>query len=230
MPYVLRKSIWLIVISSCLSLPLANPCAIAQDDSSSGNLKFDYAFVVLPKAKESPRLVAVENRHPLNTGDKLKFYLEALSEAYFYFFHLDPGGVLFQIFPQNHQTARMAPGQKAAIPEGDQWFELDSITGIEKFFLIGSQERQNRLERLYEDYLKAGENESKKHLIKLIMDEIKKIRRESLSKNAERPVRIGGNFRDPGQKGSEPNLDIVDLASNVITDGTYSRSFTIDHR
>ena len=230
MPSALRKSIWLVIISSWLILPVTIPCAAAQDDASSGNLKFNYAFVALPNTTESPRLVAIQNKHQLNSGDKLKIYLEALSEAYFYFFHLGPAGVLSQIFPENHQSARMIPDQKAVIPERDQWFELDSITGIEKFFLIASHERQNRLERLYEDYLKADENEPKKRLKKLIMDEIRKIRRENLSKNAERPVRIGGNFRDPGQRDSDATLDIVDLASNVTTNGTYSRSFTIDHR
>jgi hypothetical protein len=230
MPCALKKSIWLMVISIGLGLPLVIQSAIAQDGSSSGDLKFNYAFAALPATGESPRLVSIESTHQLNSGDRLKLYLEALSEAYFYLFHLDPGGVLSRLYPHNRQTARLALHQKVVIPEGNQWLELDANTGMEKFYLIASPERQDRLERLYEEYLSADAGSIKQQSAKKIIDEIHRIRRENLSKSAERPVRIGGNFRGPKQNHPQAFLDIAELAATVTTNGTYSRSFTIDHR
>jgi hypothetical protein len=204
--------------------------AVAQDGASSGQLKFNYAFAALPETGESPRLVSIESNHQLNSGDRLKLYLEALSEAYFYLFHLDPGGVLSRLFPHNHQTARLARHQKVIIPEGNQWLELDANTGMEKFYLIASPERQGRLESLFDDYLSAEAGNTRQQSAKQVIDEIHRIRRNSLSKSAERPVRIGGNFRGPQQNHPEAFLDITELAATVTTNGTYSRSFTIDHR
>jgi hypothetical protein len=218
------------VISVGISLPLVIQSAIAQDGASSGPLKFNYAFAALLETGESPRLVSIESTHQLNSGDRLKLYLEALSEAYFYLFHLDPGGVLSRLFPQNRQTARLALDQKVIIPEGNQWFELDANTGMEKFYLIASPERQDRLESLFDDYLSAEAGNTKQQSAKQVIDEIHRIRRQSLSKSAERPVRIGGNFRGPQQHHPDAFLDIADLAATVTKNGTYSRSFTIDHR
>ena len=230
MPSASIKSHWLIVFSIFLAFFIFLPYSLAQDASFSGSLQFNYAFVALPDTLENPHLVAVESKHLLNSGDKLKFYLEALSEAYFYLFHLGPGGVLSQIFPDGNQTARVTINQKVIVPKGNQWLELDSQTGMEKFYFIASHTQQGRLEKLYNEYIAAENQPSKQRAIKKIIDEINDIRRANLSKNAERPVRIGGNFRGPGQDNTGATRDISDLASSVTTDGTYSRSFTIDHR
>lgn len=230
MPCDLRKRLWLMVVSTLVALSLSIPGASAQNASSPDNLQFNYAFVALQNNKENPQLIAVESKHLLNSGDKLKFYIEALSEAYFYLFHLGPGGVLSLIFPGDHQTARVTPDQKVIIPGGNKWLELDSSTGMENFYLIASHLQQDRLETLYQEYLTVEAGASKERSTKKIIAEINKIRQKSLSKNAERPVRIGGNFRSPETNDSDLVLDIADLASKVTTNNTYSRSFTIDHR
>lgn len=230
MPCAVKKCLWLMVISTWLSLPAVIQSAIAQDGPPSGHLKFNFAFAALSGSGESPRLVSVESAHRLNSGDRLKLYLEALSEAYFYLFHVDPGGFLSRLFPYNHQSAILTLDQKVIIPGGNQWLELDENTGMEIFYLIASPDRQDRLETLYEAYLSAEAGTTKQQSAKKVIDEIRRIRRENLSKSAERPVRIGGNFRGP-----KPDLpgtlpDLADLAATVTTNGTYSRSFTIDHR
>jgi hypothetical protein len=230
MPSTLKKSLWLMFVSLLFAFPAVIPFSSAQSESSPGNLQFNYAFVALPDTNDSSQLITVESKFLLKSGDKLKFYLEALSDAYFYLFHLGPGGELSQIFPDGGQTARMTPDQRIMVPGGNQWLELDSQTGMEKFYLIASLIRQDRLENLYRDYLTTEGEASKQRSVKDIIDEINSIRRKNLSKNAERPVRIGGNFRGPKQDDPDTVLDISDLASNVSTNGTYSRSFTIDHR
>ena len=230
MPSTLKQSLWLMFVSLLLTFPAVITCSLAQSESYSGNLQFNYAFVALPDTNDNSQLVAVESKLLLKSGDKLKFYLEALSEAYFYLFHIGPGGELSQIFPDGSQTARMTLDQKVMVPGENQWLELDSQTGMEKFYLIASHIRQDRLEGLYKDYLTTEDEAAKQRSLKNIIDEINIIRRRNLSKNAERPVRIGGNFRGPKQNDSDAAFDITDLASNVSTNGTYSRSFTIDHR
>jgi hypothetical protein len=215
----------IIVFTSLITKNYAN----AQSESSSGNLQFNYAFVALKNKGESPQLVAVESNHILKSGDKLKFYIEALSESYFYLFHIGPSGVLTKIFPENHQTAKLPINQKVVVPTGNNWLELDSETGAEKFYLIASRIRQKRLEKLYQNYMTLKNNESANISIKAILDEINRIRHNNLSADAERPVRIGGSFRGPGSSSSDPVLDISDLAYKVSTNDTYCRFFTIDH-
>jgi hypothetical protein len=213
------------VFTSLITQNYAN----AQTESLSGNLQFNYAFVALKNSGESPQLVAVESNHILKSGDKLKFYLEALSESYFYLFHIGPSGVLTKIFPENHQTAKLPIKQKVVIPTGNKWLELDSHSGLEKFYLVASRIRQKRLEKLYQNYMTLKDGESANISIKTILDEINSIRRNNLSTDAERPVRIGGSFRSPGSSSSDPVLDISDLAYKVSTNDAYCRFFTIDH-
>ena len=222
----------LFLLSSLFIISTLVPGAQAQDVSSAGNLQFNYAFVALTNSGDSPQFAAVESNHTLRSGDKLKFYLEALSETYLYLFHLGPGGVLSRLFPESEKTAKIPLDQKVIIPGGNKWLELDTRTGKEKFYLIVSQIRQNRLESLYQNHLTLGlgDNNSINHSLNKILDEINKIRQENLSKSAERPVRIGGTFRGPASDESESSLDIINLASNVVTKGAYSRFFSIDHQ
>jgi hypothetical protein len=203
--------------------------AIAQSEYPSGNLQFNYAFVALKNSGESPQLVSVKSNHILKSGDKLKFYLEALSESYFYLFHIGPSGVLTKIFPESHQSAKLAINRKVVIPTGNKWLELDSQTGLEKFYLIASRTPLGRLENLYQNYITLKNSESANISIKAILDEINNIRRNNLSTDAERPVRIGGSFRGPESSPSDPVLDISDLANKVSTNDAYCRFFTIDH-
>jgi hypothetical protein len=52
-----------------------------------------------------------------------------------------------------------------------------------------------------------------------------------LTAAAERPVRLGGNFRGTEQETSHLNrYDITRLAVEIEADEFYSRTFSIDHR
>ena len=230
MQTILAVSIRLFVLSIFFTLLVAAAGARAQETSSEDNLEFNYAFAALTNSGGGPQLIAVESDQTLKSGDKLKFYLEALSETYFYLFHLGPGGVLTQIFPGSQQSARLPPDRKVIIPNGNKWLELDYQTGMEKFYLIASHTRQDRLENLYQHHMTLEETDSIQRSTKEILEEMNKIRQKNLSKNAERPVRIGGSFRGPGSNPAEPDPDITNLASRVATTGAYGRFFTIDHQ
>lgn len=231
MPFALKKILRLIVISILLALPIAIPWSEAQNETSSGSLQFNYAFVALTNAGDRPQLVPVGSSHLMRSGDRLKLYIEALSECYFYLFHIGPGGILQRIFPLSPQKARLPIEREISIPEGDKWLELDSETGMEKFYLIASEIRQEHLENLFQQYLSLKDNSAAAQTARnRIIEEITIIRRKNLSTNAERPVRIGGSFRGPASITSTPGLNINQLASKVDTNGTYSRFFTIDHQ
>ncbi|MGD1987142.1 MAG: DUF4384 domain-containing protein [Desulfobacterales bacterium] len=225
----LTISIRLLTIIMVFNSLIATNYAHAQSKSLSGNLQFNYAFVALKNNGDSPQLVSVKSNHILKSGDKLKFYLEALSESYFYLFHIGPSGVLTKIFPESHQNPKLPINRKVVIPTGNRWLELDSQTGEEKFYLIASRIRQERLENLYQHYMTLKKSESAHVSIKAILDEINNIRRNNLSTSAERPVRIGGSFRGPGSKPSDPGIDFSDLAYKVSRKTAYCRVFTIDH-
>jgi hypothetical protein len=222
---IVRVSILFLLFA--LSVATINPEARA--DSSSNNLKFSYAFVASTKSGKNVQFVAVESKHTLKSGDFLKFYMESLSDLYFYLFHLSPNGALTQIFPESNQTAKIPTNRKVNIPAGKNWIELDSNTGIEKFFLIASKIRQDRLEKLYKHYL-TSEKDSTPRSEEKILDEINHIRQRNLSTIAERPIRIGGSFRDPESNISQSDLDASNLGFEVDTNDIYSRIFSIDHQ
>ena len=83
----------LLAITMAFTSLIGKNYANAQSELQSGNLQFNYAFVVLKDSGESQQLVSAGNNHILKTGDKLKFYIEALIESYFYLFHMSPSGV-----------------------------------------------------------------------------------------------------------------------------------------
>jgi len=53
---------------------------------------------------------------------------------------------------------------------------------------------------------------------------ITQVRRENLGRQAERPIRIAGKLRSNSPSGSFIPLEIVDLAAEITTTGTYVKS------
>ena len=87
-------------------------------------------------------------KRPCASGDRLKLFFEPKSDQYFYLLHISSQGDLTPLFPVAAQPARVAARTQVFLPEGNQWFELDAHPGQEKFFLIATAERLDRLEEL----------------------------------------------------------------------------------
>ena len=168
----------------------------------------------------------------LDFQQRLKLFVEPKAELYFYLVHLSSQGDLTPLFPVGSKPARIAPGSQVFLPEGSQWFELDAHPGSEKFFMLVSAERLERLEELCSRHLTLKDKSEVQSSADAIQNEIKHLRQQykPLSAPAEKPVRIGGSVRGQTPSGAPVVPDVTPLAAEVTAAGFYSRIFSIDHR
>jgi hypothetical protein len=208
-------------------------CLHAQG-SSSGQKALNFLFAVGAQvAKQGDaKPVPVETHTVLNSGDRIKFFLEPKSDAFFYLFHLGPNSDLELLYPADLKKSQAQPGQPLYVPDGPMWFELDAARGTEKFFFLASNSRLGQLENLYARHTTLKEPADIQSSTQAILDELANLnkQRRSLAAPAEKPVRIAGKFRAPSTTGSAALPDITPFAKEITAQGFYSKTFTIDHR
>jgi hypothetical protein len=206
--------------------------AHAQGRPGKSDLNFLYAFGARTGAQPGGRIIPLQNETTLQSGDRLKLFVEPKTGLFFYLVHLSSQGDLTPLFPVDSKPARMAPGTQVFIPEGSQWFELDAHPGLEKFFMLVSAERLERLEELCGRHLALKDKSEAQASADAIQNEIKRLQQQhqQLSAPAEKPVRIGGNVRGPLPPEGQEVPDVTPLAAEVTASGFYSRTFSIDHR
>jgi hypothetical protein len=207
--------------------------AYAQSPRGAGDLQFLFAFGALTGPAGKQKAVPVQNDMILRSGEQLKLFIEPKNEIYVYFFHLSSEGDLTFLYPGEGQSARIKPGLQVFIPDGPRWFQLDTLTGQEKFYLIASAQQLDRLENLSARHIQLKDKPELQASADSILNEIKQLRlkHKNLSTPAEKPVRIGGSLRSPQPKDSPVFPDITPLAAEITAPGGfYDRIFTIDHR
>lgn len=204
----------------------------AQSGPSKTEISFLISFGAQIDAKGGGKVVPVQTESVLHTGDRLKLFLEPRSHLHLYLLHVGSKGELTPLHPVPPQPARIDPGAQKFIPEGTQWFELDSQAGQEKFHLIASAEKLDRLEELCTRHVALTEAAAVKSSSESILNEIKQLRQQhqQLTAPAEKPVRIGGSVRGEKPRAASVIPDITHLATEVTAVGFFSRTFTIDHR
>jgi hypothetical protein len=209
------------------------PCLRAQG-SPSGPNALNFLFAVGAQLAKQPDAtpVAVETHSALNSGDRIKFFLEPKSDAYFYLFHLGPHGDLSLLFPPDLKKHQALLGQPLYVPEGSLWFELDATSGTEKLFFLASKSQLGELENLCAHHTTLKGRADIQSSTQAILDEISRLNKQhrSLAAPAEKPVRIAGKFRAPSKADSAAFPDITPFAKEIVAQGFYSKTFTIDHR
>jgi hypothetical protein len=200
--------------------------------SGPAALHFLFAVGAQLAAPGSPKPVPVETQTVLNSGDRIKFFLEPKVDAYFYLFHLGPQGHLSLLFPPDLKKTQAASGQPFYVPEGPLWYELDATSGMEKFFLLASKSRLSQIESLYARHVTLTDREDIQSSTQAILDEVGRLtqQRKSLAAPAEKPIRIAGKQRGPQAPDSVALPDITPFAKEILAQGFYSKTFTIDHR
>jgi len=211
---------------------MASAVASAQTPSGKSDMGFLYAFGAYVGPQGKGKVISVENETSLRAGDRLKLFFEPKSDQYFYLLHMSSQGGLTPLFPAAAQPAKVVRGTKVFIPTDNNWFELDAHPGQEKFFLIATAERLDRLEELCHRHTALKDKADVQTSTDEILDEIKRLRQKNkqLSSPAEKPVRIGGSLRGQQPSSSTAVPDITSLAAEVTAPGFYSRTFTIDHK
>ncbi len=204
----------------------------AQPQPQQTPMQFLFAFGAQEVSQGKSQPTDVKSEMALNSGDRLKVFIEPKSDAYAYFLNLGSQGDLALLFPPSGGSAKISPGDQIYIPEGLTWFELDPHPGQEKFYLLVSAHPLERLEELLARHRAVKEKAGMQSSIESILSEIKELRQKNknLSVPAEKPVRIGGSVRGQPPKAGPVVPDITPLAVEITAPGFYSRTFTIDHR
>ena len=204
--------------------------ADAPDES---HLTFQWAFGAIKNTGAGPQFDVITRDTVLRSGDQIKFFLKVEENCFVYLIYQSSQGELSVLFP--YRFRRMADNYKISghfyIPKDDQWFELDQVTGTEKFFLLASTGRLNDLEALVNTY--EGADTSKKNgLGGQILSEIRKLRKRHLKfkSYAEKPITIIGNMRGSEKTKAVGLNDLADYAVEISATNFFSRTFTIDHQ
>jgi hypothetical protein len=224
-----QRCAWLFIFICTVAATAAH----AQSPSQPGDMQFLFAFGAVTGPEGKQKVIAVQNETILRSGDRMKLFIEPKSALHLYLLHLSAEGEIVFLYPGEGQSASLPPGVALHIPDVSRWFQLDTHTGQEKFFLLVSAQPLHRLEKLYSEHVALKEKTALQSSTDSILNEIKQLRlkHRDLSAPAEKPVRIGGSLR--GQKPQDASIfpDVTSLASEISAPGGfYGRTFTIDHR
>ena len=204
----------------------------ANSQTQVAGVHFKWSLAALANPETDRQLISIDRFAELRSGDQLKFYLEPINPSYLYLFHVSPQGKLAVLFPtQGKYTDAPAMGGDF-IPPGGAWFILDDVVGKEKFYLIAASRQLKELEFHLAQHLHLTNPEEIRHSTANVLAEIKKLRQKNrtLTVPAEKPVRLGGNFRGSETDSPKITAEIVKIARDVTAEYFYSRIITIDHR
>lgn len=208
-----------------------NLCAQSRP-SEQDSLHFHFGALALLNNQKASKLVPLASNSTLTTGDRIKFFLETSKAAFFYIFHHGPDGALSLLFPLDLKKAKMPAGERAEIPEATLWFELDTVTGVEKFFLLASSSRLLRLEDLWARHTNLKDRFELSNSTRSLMAEIARLNKQSssLTAAAEKPVRLAGKVRTLTQADPIVLPENNTFAEAITAQGFYGKTFTIEHR
>lgn len=228
--YRFRSLHFIVLLFILISIILSHSIAAAQPEESQ--LRIYWAFGALSGPQNQQQLISIGRKTVLHTGDRIKILFEPQTECFVYLFYYSSQAKLAMLFPSDPSGARILPGSKYSIPAENQWFKLDDITGIEKFYLIASVRRLETLEALHQNHSAVTRTDDIQASTRAILAEIKQLQRKhrKLTAAAERPVRLGGNFRDVQQDERPAQPDISQIAVEISAANFFSRTFTIDHQ
>ena len=192
-----------------------------------------WAFGAIRASSNPPKLEPVTPQMVLKSGDKLKMMIQIRKKCFVYLIHKDSQGNLAMLFPYSlkqfdtdYQTDR-----NYYSPKGEAWFQLDSRTGIETFYLIASDQRLLDIEYTYQKY--ASSEESKKQdLAGQILSQLEEITESHLASSGGDEILASNQpaFRGFERASGADPTDVAQLATEISFDNIYSKTFVIDHK
>lgn len=208
-------------------------CLAAQDSKTENHKpRIIWAFGATRASSTPPRVEPVRTQMVLSSGDKLKMMIQIREKCFVYVIHKDTQGNLAMLFPYSlkqfdtdYQIAR-----KYYAPQ-DGWFQLDSRTGTETFYLIASDQRLLDVEYTYQQYDSSGPSK-KSELAGQMLSELDRVKEKQPSSSAEVEI-LAEN--EPALRGFEratgaDPTDISRLAREISFETAYYETFEINHR
>lgn len=196
------------------------------------NIQFQWAFVAIKNPAKDSQVVRITKKMVLDTGDKIKFYLNLKESCFLYLIHHSSQNELRVLFPDQFKplNKKFVNLDRHYIPKGKMWFQLDEHIGQETFYLLASVKRLYGLEKFLNDY-KTADNTSKAEQVDKVLTEIQKFQRQQLKlRYVERPVAIIGGIRTAQKKINVGIQDPADFADEISAIDFFSKVFTIDHK
>jgi hypothetical protein len=200
----------------------------------SGDSSILWAFGAIRASSNPPKVEPVTTKMALASGDKVKMMIQIRKKCFVYVIHRDSQGDFAMLFPYSLKQFdidyRIARNYYA--PRGEAWFQLDSRTGNETFYLIASDQRLLDIEYTYEKYA-ASDGARKQDLAGQMISELDRITGKYLAASAGAERLAGLNESTPRgferAEGADPT-DIAGLAREISFEHIYSEIFVIDHR
>jgi hypothetical protein len=223
-----NTTVWWI---SLLFLLVLQPAGTQGTAAAGEKIQLQWAFGALTGPEDNQELLSIEEKAVLHTGDRMKFFLQPQTDCFVYLFYRSSQGELVVLLPAQGSESRSAAGTRTTIPPGIDWFRLDEVVGTETFYLLASARPLEKLDNLCNKLHAAAQHE-REAVSGQILTEINRLqkKRRRLTAAAERPIRLGGNFRGT-MKETKPALpDISQIAVEISASDFYTRTYTIDHR
>ena len=195
-------------------------------------IRLQWAFGALTGPEDNPQFLAIEEKAILHSGDRIKIFLQPETDCHLFLFYRSSQGELIVLLPEQGGASMTAAGIQKMIPDADQWFKLDTVTGRESFYLLASARPLENLESLCRKMSAAPSAAERAAIGQDILSEVRRLRkkRPTLTAAAERPVRLGGNFRGVTEPAAPKLPDLSRIAMEISAADFYSRTFTIDHQ
>ena len=192
-----------------------------------------WAFGAIRASSNPPKVEPVSTQMVLSSGDKLKMMIQIRKKCFVYLIHQDSQGELAMLFPYSLKQfdTDYQIGRKYYAPKGEAWFQLDSRTGRETFFLIASEQRLLDIEYTYEKYA-SSEPSKKQDLAGQMLSQLNGISERYLASSGGGDILASNQSAPRGFEratGADP-ADIAQLACEISFDNIYSATFAIDHR
>jgi hypothetical protein len=192
---------------------------VSADDGEQAGLCFRWALVVEDRSGLNNSLIPGDDPIKLKPDARIKFYLEAVRDAYLYLLLEDSTGALFLLFPEPPAffEKQHSQGAQYFLPAKDFGYAFTEEHGEESFTLVASSARLGRFEELLSTYLRNPSPKLKRE----VFDELKliRLRHASAADPAEKPVPIAGEFRGNGC------VEAVEVQAGEF----YAKTFTISH-
>jgi len=200
--------------------------------AEENKIRLQWAFGALTGPEDDPALVSIEETAVLRSGDRMKIFFQPQTDCHLYLFYQSSQAELMVLLPERGSGSRTTAGTRMMVPHGSDWFRLDEITGIETFYLLVSARPLENIEALCNNLSAASVASEREAVGRQILSEIHRLQkyRRTLTADAERPIRLGGNFRGLTEQGQPELPDISKIAMEISAPDFYSRTFTIDHR
>jgi hypothetical protein len=214
-----------------MSTALALLFVVTAGLSAQGaKLSFTWAFV--KRATDGSAVpINFSERVNVMAGDLFKIHIQPAASSYVYLILQNASDDVQLLFPGGFDLFEKASYAQTRyfIPDGDNWFTLDSAKGTERFYLVASAERLRALESLVLIHLKTTSNQkstvaARNASRQAVLDEIKRLIKEhsQLAVAAEKPVTIAGGTRGI-------NEAVTKLATRIEAAGFYSKTFRLEH-